>query len=84
LHHDDQLLSELIERDVLLQININSLTGYYSKSVKKFVEKLIDKNCISFIGTDCHNIRHLDVIKEATLTRYFKKAASYYLLNHTL
>lgn len=79
-----RLVEDLLERDVLLQLNINSLTGYYSKGAKKMAEKLIDNNYISFVGTDCHNQRHLSVIKEASGMKYFKKATQLNLRNYTL
>ena len=79
-----QIVEDLLERDVLLQLNINSLTGYYSKGAKKMAEKLIDNNYISFVGTDCHNQRHLSVIKEACGMKYFKKATQLNLRNYTL
>ena len=79
-----EILEDLLERDVLLQININSLTGYYSKGARKLAEKLIDNNYISFLGSDCHNQRHLAVTREACGMKYFKKATQLDLLNYTL
>ncbi|MDN5216226.1 capsular biosynthesis protein [Fulvivirgaceae bacterium BMA12] len=84
MQENPKLVDELVEREVFLQLNINSLTGYYSKGAKKFAEKLIDKNYISFLGSDCHNERHLAVIKEACGMKYFKKITQLNLLNNTL
>lgn len=79
-----ELIDELLDRDVYLQLNINSLTGYYSKKSKKFAKKLIDRKCISFLGSDCHNKRHLSVIKEASFLKSFQKITQQKLLNNTL
>lgn len=84
MYDDKHIIDELLSRNVLMQININSLAGYYSKQSKKFAEKLIDAGAVSFIGSDCHNLRHLGVIKEAVGTNYFAKLESLTLLNNTL
>lgn len=66
LYYHDSIgeLQELFENGVLLQLNLLSLAGYYSKPVKKMAAKLIDQNMISFIGSDCHNGRQLISISE--------------------
>ena len=84
LLEDSALLEEMIDRDVYFQLNLISLTGTYSKPVKKFAEKLIDKKVIRFVGTDCHGMRHIELLKEATQTKYFKKALDLELLNNSL
>src|SRR5690554_5008067 len=43
LHHDLVLLNSMAERNIAFQLNLLSLTGYYSKPVKKFAEMLIDE-----------------------------------------
>jgi protein-tyrosine phosphatase len=53
----------LVEKGILLQMNINSLTGYYSPATKKISEQLIEKNMISFIGSDCHHEGHINLMK---------------------
>ena len=78
------LAEELIERGALFQINVNSLTGYYEKAVQKLAEKLIDKGMVHFVGTDCHNDRHLRVAKSAIEKKYYHKALDLDLLNDTL
>jgi tyrosine-protein phosphatase YwqE len=77
-------LQDLIDRGVLLQLNLNSVVGYYSKEVKKTTEKLIDNNMIHLIGSDCHNQRHFDVMKEVFDHKIYRKLSSLTLLNNTL
>ena len=43
LIQNEELLEEMIDRSVYFQLNLNSLSGCYSKPVQKFAEKLIDK-----------------------------------------
>lgn len=79
------LAAEVVERGALLQININSLTGYYSPAVKKTAEKLIDDNMVSFLGSDLHNERHMEVLKGSAINKkHFDKLLSQNLLNNSL
>ncbi len=75
---------EVLERGVLLQVNINSLTGYYSKPSKKITEMLINEKAIRFLGTDCHGAKHINALKKARSLEYYRKALSLELLNNSL
>ena len=75
---------ELFERGVLFQININSLSGYYSKPAKDIVNKLIDKNMVHFSGTDCHGEKHIAALQKAFKSKGFQKLQKLKLLNNTL
>lgn len=66
-HHDFKKYEELVEKGVLLQLNINSLTGYYSPEVQKIAERMVDQNMISFLGSDCHRMGHIEVIRNGTV-----------------
>jgi protein-tyrosine phosphatase len=84
-HTDFKKYETFIDKGVLLQMNINSLTGYYSISTKKIAEQMIDKNMISFLGTDCHHIGHIDLIKNVVYEKHLLKLIeSETLLNKTL
>ncbi|MFC3416397.1 tyrosine-protein phosphatase [Algoriphagus hitonicola] len=63
LHADKALLQDLLDRNIILQINLLSLTGFYSKQVKDFAELLLEKGNVQFLGTDCHNERYLDMLE---------------------
>ncbi len=85
LQNNSSLLHELVERGALLQININSLSGYYSGAAKKLAEKIIDLKWLSFLGTDCHNQRHMNALhKTLQKSSHFKKALDLDLLNNNL
>ena len=84
LHESIDKAFELKEKGVLLQLNLNSLTGYYSKGVKKYAEKLIDAGLIDFIGSDCHNQKHFDQTQAALSTKYYEKVNQLPLLNDSV
>jgi protein-tyrosine phosphatase len=75
---------DLLNRGVLFQLNISSITGYYSKGAQRLAQKLIDKGWIHFLGSDCHNLQHIQRLEETVSQKYFQKAISLPLLNNTL
>lgn len=77
---------QLKEKGVLFQLNINSLTGYYSKETKKTAEHLIERNMIDFLGSDCHHSGHTNLIKTSAVYHkaLHKLIESGKLLNNTL
>ncbi len=64
---------ELKDRGVLFQININSLTGYYSAEVKKIAEKLIENNMVELAGSDMHNMNYMEALRRARYERSLKE-----------
>jgi protein-tyrosine phosphatase len=84
LHQDAELLEAMIDRNMNFQLNLLSITGYYSKPVKKFAEKLIDKGLVKLVGTDCHNEKYLDYMERLPDEKYFHKLQSLDLLNKAL
>lgn len=84
LQNDFSIIEELSSLGVLLQINANSLIGYYSKSAKLLSEKLIKEKLIHFIGSDIHNHKHLKFYKKALKSKYFEKCRQQDLLNNSL
>jgi tyrosine-protein phosphatase YwqE len=77
-------LTRLIFNGILFQINIGSLSGYYSKQAQEIAEILVKKNMVAFFGTNCHNESQLKSIKAAYELPYFCKAASENVLNNSL
>ena len=73
------------EYDLLLQVNLNSLAGYYSPAAKKVAEQLVDGGLVDFVGTDAHHLRHTDTLLKHTLNQpYMKKLLRLPLLNNTI
>jgi len=78
-------LVRIREEGVLLQVNLNSLIGYYSAGAKRVAEKLIDAGLVDLLGTDAHNLKHLENIRTKVLTSsYLPKALALPLLNTSL
>ena len=73
------------DHDVLLQINLNSLCGYYSPAAKRVAEQLVDGGLVDFVGTDAHHLRHTDALLRRTLPQpHLAKLLQLPLLNNTL
>lgn len=69
---------------VLLQINANSIAGYYGIEAKKTAEKMIDLKMIDLIGTDIHKIEHINGLNQVRREKYFRKALELDLVNRKL
>jgi len=70
-HGNFDKYEELKDRQVLFQLNILSLSGYYGKEIKKVSEKLLAKGMYDFIGTDMHHETHLAATKAFVATKEF-------------
>lgn len=85
LQHSIKEYQALRDYEVLFQINLGSLIGYYGPQAKKIAEQLIENNWVEFIGTDTHHIKHVQGFRNALSNPYLKKLIdSGRLLNHTL
>jgi tyrosine-protein phosphatase YwqE len=78
------LLKSIQEMNVHLQLNLLSLTGYYSARVKRFARKLVDAGSIRFIGSDCHNLAQLKSYTRGLNKKVLKNLENRYVLNNTL
>lgn len=84
LQEDYAQVGEILNTNVLLQLNLTSLVGHYSRGAQKLAEYLIDNNYIHFLGSDIHNIRHFEIYKKALSSKYFDKCRQLFLYNNTL
>jgi protein-tyrosine phosphatase len=84
LHNNLEKVQDLLDRGVLMQMNISSLTGYYSKPVQRMAIKLVNHRMIHWLGTDCHHLQHAHLAESARRLRYFRKALTLPLLNNSL
>jgi protein-tyrosine phosphatase len=84
-HTDYEKIQSMKDKGVLLQLNINSLSGYYSPQVRKLAEKMIDENMFDVLGSDCHHTGHIDLMQKAITMPYFHKIMNYPgLINQSL
>lgn len=51
---------DLKKRGCIFQLNLLSVTGYYGRNIQEIALKLLDRKMYDFIGTDTHQMRHLD------------------------
>lgn len=71
--NDWNRIIEIKDRGVLFQLNINSITGHYGPEVKVLAEKLIDAGLIDLLGSDCHNMNHMNLTKQALKFPYLHR-----------
>lgn len=62
-HNNMKRLDELHTR-LPFQVNLLSLSGYYGKPVQKMAENLAKKGYIDFLGTDTHNMKHIEHLRK--------------------
>lgn len=84
LQNNFEKAEDLAGRGVLFQLNVSSLLGYYSKGAQQTAQKLIDKGYVQLLGSDCHNLQHVQLLDAVRRNKYFQKAISLPLLNNTL
>jgi protein-tyrosine phosphatase len=82
--NDSEVLHRLAFNGLLFQVNIGSLTGYYSKQTQELAEMLVNKKMIAFLGTDCHSETQLESIKAAIDLPIYQRAIRQNLLNNSL
>lgn len=71
LAQDKKLLHEMIDRDIFFQLNLLSLTGFYSRHIQAFAELLVKEGRVKYLGTDTHNHRYLDALENLPESKYF-------------
>lgn len=64
-----KVLDKYLDRDIALQLNILSLSGYYGSREKEIATKLLDAGLYRFVGSDLHHNRHLNRITTMILDR---------------
>lgn len=84
-YNDYNQFVELKDRGVLFQLNLIALSGAYGPQAKQLAERMIDAGYYELIGSDCHNMNHVQAIHN-TLTRPYlhKLIGSGKLLNSGL
>ncbi|MCX6310964.1 MAG: capsular biosynthesis protein [Bacteroidetes bacterium] len=76
---------KLKDKGVFFQLNICALAGHYSPDTKKVAEQMIDRGWYEFLGSDCHHMGHIEIMKRVRTEKYLEKLInSGKLLNSTL
>lgn len=84
LLEDTNLINKLKDMNLLFQMNLLSLSDFYSPEVKKFSKKLLKANIIDFVGSDCHNALQMNEIKKILDSKTVKLLQTQNLLNQSL
>ena len=72
-HNDLGKYERLKERGVLFQLNLVALSGAYGNKAKEVAERLIDLGAYELIGSDCHNMNHVEAIQNTLERPYLHK-----------
>ena len=59
------------------QLNLLSLSAHYGKSVEKTAQYLIEENLMDFVGTDAHNLTHVEKLTTIVLNKNMLKKMPY-------
>lgn len=71
-------------RGCKLQLNLLSLTGHYGKEVKDLAVRILDSKLYDFVGTDTHNMSHIEKLSTLSLSENRKSIEiKNIFLNHT-
>ncbi len=60
------IYDELHDMDCIFQLNLLSLCGYYGKKQEELAQYLIKKKYVSLLGSDLHNIRHINILRASS------------------
>lgn len=77
-HNDEQQYQKLIDQGCQLQLNLLSLAGHYGKDVRKAAFRLLDKQQVSYLGTDLHHERHLEMMRQMLKDRSLMRRLAEY------
>lgn len=61
----------LQDMGVEFQCNLLSFSGYYGESAQKTAYKLLDEGYVNFLGSDLHNMRHVQLIRNFLATKNY-------------
>lgn len=74
LHSKKSSYKQFKKRNILLQLNLLSLSDYYGNDIRKTGMYLIEHNLIDYVASDVHSLKQLKSLKEVTLnTRTYEK-----------
>ena len=79
-----ELLTQLKQKEILLQLNAGSLAGAYTPAIKKMAHFMIRNNLVDFLGSDIHHERHLKNFIALRDSRDYQKLMALPLLNDQL
>lgn len=63
-HKNLNRIKELKDKGCLLQLNLISLAGYYSSSIKGIAELYIKNKLYDYCGSDIHHLKHVETLQK--------------------
>jgi len=69
---------------VILQLNLNSLSGYYGPDAKRIAEKLIEMEIVQALGTDMHHMKHGAFLSKVVHEKSLRRILEMPLINREL
>lgn len=83
-HQEYEKYEQMQEKGVILQLNMNSLSGHYGPGVKKIAERLIKEERISIVSSDCHHEQHILMMDQTRTNPYLHQLLEKNLINQEL
>jgi tyrosine-protein phosphatase YwqE len=79
-----EFFDDLKSAGCYFQLNLLSIAGVYGNVVQELAEYLLKKNYYDYVGTDMHNVRHLDALRKipASILKRLQDTGS--IKNHLL
>lgn len=81
---DRNRFHQLRDQGVLLQMNMLSTIGYYSKPVQEAANYLVNNQLVDLVGSDTHTIKHQELLQEVYQNKIYQKVCAGELLNNNL
>lgn len=69
---------------IILQLNLNSLSGYYGPDAKRIAEKLIEMEIVQALGTDMHHMKHGAFLSKVVNEKSLRRILDMPLINREL
>ena len=70
-----QRFSQLHNAGALFQVNLMSFTGYFGETAKQSAKWLLEHDLIDFLGSDIHNMQHVEIIQEFLSSKEYERLA---------
>lgn len=74
-------ISNIKHDGTLIQINILSLAGFYGPDAERKACKILKKNLVDFIASDCHSKRYFDALHDFLCSNTANKLNKFSFLN---
>ena len=82
LYNNRRVFHEWVERGYKLQLNTLSITGFYGGQVKELANYLLKEELVHYLGTDAHNLQHVEALKKSLKTKEMQKILSGYTFDN--